>query len=133
MGYYHITLTSHASQLCTIVFPWGKYQYLRLPMGIKNAPDIFHEAMSNLMQGLKFVRVYLDDLLCLTKGGWTDHLDKLKMVLQHILDVGLKINAKKSFFRQTELEYLGFWINRDGICPLTEKVEAIQNIQPPKT
>jgi len=102
-------------------------------MGIKNAPDIFHEAMSNLMQGLKFVRVYLDDLLCLTKGGWTDHLDKLKMVLQHILDVGLKINAKKSFFRQTELEYLGFWINRDGICPLTEKVEAIQNIQPPKT
>ena len=80
MGYYHITLTPHALQLCTIIFSWGKYEYLRLPMGIKNAPDIFQEAMSDLMLGLEFVQVYLDDLLCLTKGDWTDHLDKLKTV-----------------------------------------------------
>ena len=86
MGYHHIALTSHALQLCTIIFPWGKYEYLRLPMGIKNALDIFQEAMSNLMQRLEFVRVYLDDLLCLTKGDWADYLEKLKTVSQHILD-----------------------------------------------
>ena len=33
MGYYHITLTPTAAQLCTIVLPWGKYEYVHLPMG----------------------------------------------------------------------------------------------------
>jgi Retroviral aspartyl protease len=29
MGYYTIRLTPQAQKLCTIVFPWGKYSYLR--------------------------------------------------------------------------------------------------------
>jgi hypothetical protein len=28
MGYYHIGLTPNASSLCTVVLPWGKYEYL---------------------------------------------------------------------------------------------------------
>jgi hypothetical protein len=35
MGYYHIKLDADAQKLCTIVFPWGKYKYKRLPMRIK--------------------------------------------------------------------------------------------------
>jgi hypothetical protein len=41
IGYYHIGLTPYASVLCTVVLPWGKYEYLRLPMGLCNSPDIF--------------------------------------------------------------------------------------------
>ena len=40
MGYYHLLLTPNASRLCTVVLPWGKYEYLRLPMGLCNSPDI---------------------------------------------------------------------------------------------
>ena len=54
MGYYHILLTPNSSRLCTIILPWGKYEYLRLPMGLCNSPDIFQEKMSELMQGLEF-------------------------------------------------------------------------------
>ena len=32
MGYYTIRLDPDASKICTIIFPWGKYSYLRLPM-----------------------------------------------------------------------------------------------------
>ena len=53
MGYYHITLTPFSQRLCTIVLPWGKYSYQRLPMGLKNSPDIFQEKMSELMVGLE--------------------------------------------------------------------------------
>jgi hypothetical protein len=35
-----------------VVLPWGKYEYLRLPMGLCNSPDIFQEKMSELMVGL---------------------------------------------------------------------------------
>ena len=84
MGYYHIELTPHAKRLCTIVLPWGKYEYQRLPMGLCNSPDIFQEKMSSLMQGLEFVRTYIDDVLCITKGDWNDHLDKLRTVLTRL-------------------------------------------------
>ena len=78
MGYYHIELSPDSKKLCTIVLPWGKYKYQRLPMGLCNSPDIFQERMSILMKGLEFVCTYIDDLLCITKGDWTDHLDKLE-------------------------------------------------------
>jgi hypothetical protein len=133
MGYYHIQLTPNARRLCTIVLPWGKYEYCRLPMGVCNSPDIFQERMSDLMAGLEFVRTYLDDLLVLTKGDWSDHLHSLEQVLSRLAQAGLKVNATKSFFGRTETEYLGFWITRHGIRPISKKVEAIQLLQPPTT
>ena len=76
MGYYHIELTPESSRLCTVVLPWGKYEYLRLPMGLCNSPDIFQEKMSELMAGLDFARAYIDDLLVVTQGNFTTHLDQ---------------------------------------------------------
>ena len=63
MGYYHIELTPEARRICTIVFPWGKYEYTRLPMGLCNSPDIFQAKMGELMYDLENVRAYIDDLL----------------------------------------------------------------------
>eukprot|EP00804_Cyclotella_cryptica_P016151 CCRYP_004228-RA/>CCRYP_004228-RA protein AED:0.44 eAED:0.44 QI:6/-1/0/1/-1/0/1/0/82 len=66
MGYNTIRLDPDASKICTIIFPWGKYSYLRLPMGIAGSPDIFQSKMTELMATLEFVRAYIDDLLCIT-------------------------------------------------------------------
>ena len=68
MGYYHIELSPDSKQLCTIVLPWGKYEYQRLPMGLCNSPDIFQEKMSELMQEIECVRAYIDDILIVTNG-----------------------------------------------------------------
>ena len=115
MGYYHIELTPNASRLCTIVPPWGKYEYVRLPMGLCNSPDIFQEKMSELMQGLEFARAYIDDLLVVSKGNFTTHLEHLETVFTRLAEAGLKINATKSHFCKDELEYLGYLINREGV------------------
>jgi hypothetical protein len=121
MGFYHLTLDPDTQKLCTIVLPWGKYEYLRLPMGVCNSPDLFQEHMSKLMAGLEFVRVYIDDILCLTKGDFDDHLQKLEQVFMRIQDANLRINAEKSFFAKSEVEYLGFKIDRQGIRPIAKK------------
>ena len=80
MGYYHIELSPDSKRICTIVLPWGKYEYQRLPMGLSNSPDIFQDKMSTLMAGLEFVRTYIDDLLVITKSTFEDHLKKLETV-----------------------------------------------------
>ncbi len=64
MGYYTIRLDPDASKICTIIFPWEKYSYKRLPMGIAGFPDIFQGKMLELMKSLEYVRAYLDDPLC---------------------------------------------------------------------
>ena len=133
MAYYHIELNPDSKRLCTVVLPWGKYEYQRLPMGLCNSPDIFQERMSTLMGDLEYVRTYIDDLLCITNSTWDDHLEKLEEVLKRVRQAGLKVNAKKSFFGKPELEYLGYWVTREGIKPVEKKVVAMQHIAPPKT
>jgi hypothetical protein len=74
MGYYTIRLDPTAAKICTIIFPWGKYSYQRLPMGFAGSADIFQLEMGNLMATLEYVRAYIDDLLVITKGSLDDHL-----------------------------------------------------------
>ncbi len=133
MGYYHILLTPNAQKICTLVTPWGKYSYKKLPMGLCNSPDIFQEKTSQLMQGLEFAQAYIDDILITTKSTFDDHLEKLGVVLSRLENAGLKVNAAKSSFGKTALEYLGFWVSREGIQPVQSKVQAMLNIAAPKS
>ena len=131
MGYYTIRLDPDAQKICTIVLPWGKYSYLRLPMGISGSPDFFQEKMTNLMRTLEYVRTYIDDLLIITKDTYDDHLDKVEEVLRRLQKAGLRINVNKSSFALHEIEYLGYILTREGIKPQPEKVTAIQALREP--
>eukprot|EP00804_Cyclotella_cryptica_P005137 CCRYP_011551-RA/>CCRYP_011551-RA protein AED:0.31 eAED:0.39 QI:0/0/0/1/0/0/2/0/361 len=125
MDYYTIRLDQDASKICTIIFPWGKYSYLRLPMSVACSPDIFQAKMSELMATLEFDRTYLDDLLCISKGSLEDNLNKLRRVFIRLRDAGWTVNTCKSSFCAVETEYLGYVLSRDGIKPQPKKVQAI--------
>ena len=77
--------------------------------------------------------MYIDDLLIISKGSFEQHLKQIEQVLTHLMEAGLKVNASKSYFCRAELEYLGYWITRQGVRPMSKKVTAIQNIEVPKT
>jgi hypothetical protein len=55
------------------------------------------------------------------------------MVLTRISTAGMRVNISKSKFFAEQIEYLGYWITRQGIQPMRNKVEAILNIKAPKT
>ena len=55
MGCYRLCLIEEASNICTIIIPWGKYKYKRLPMGVCNSPDIFWEKMNEMFRGFEFI------------------------------------------------------------------------------
>ena len=95
MGYYHIELSPGSKQICTILLPWGKYEYQKLPMGVCNSPYIFQENTSTLFDGFNMVRLYINDALVITKNNSKEHLKSLDRVIQGFAEVGLKVNAKK--------------------------------------
>jgi hypothetical protein len=131
IGYYTIRLDPTAAEMCTIIFPWGKYSYQWLPMGSAGLADIFQAEMGNLMATFEYVRAYIDNLLIIIKGSLDDHLDKLKQVFIRSRDAGLKINATKSVFCAQETEYLGYILTRGGIKPQPKKVQSILALNPP--
>jgi hypothetical protein len=103
-------------------------------MGLSISPDVVQEKMSELVSGLDFAWAYLDDLLILsTEKGFEKHLDKLELVLTLLQEASPKITAVKSFFAQTNLEYLSYNISREGLCPSQKKVEAILQIKAPSS
>ena len=80
MGCYYITLCPVSQKLYTIVLPWGKFDYQKLPMGLCNCPDIFQDKMKELFNGLEYVRAYIDDLLIISNSIFEDYLHKVKKV-----------------------------------------------------
>jgi hypothetical protein len=84
MGYYHIPLDLEAQKLCTTILPWGKYEYKRLPMGMKTSPDIFQRIMYELLGDIPNTQVYLDDILITSNGTFEEHAAIIERVL-HIL------------------------------------------------
>jgi hypothetical protein len=132
MGYYHVPLDEASQKLCSTIFPWAKYKYLRLPMGISNAPDIFQAIMQKLIGHLPFVRVYIDDSLIITVTNYKDHLKHTSQVLQILQDAGFRANLKKCTFACGELDYLGYSLTRQGIQPQPKKVEAIMRLNIPQ-
>ncbi len=121
MGYYTIRLDPEASEICTIIFPWGKYSYKRLPMGFGGSADIFQAQMMDLMASLEYVRAYIDDLLIITKGTLDDQIEKIKIVIARLRDAGLKVNPAKLFFCTHEIEYLGYILTRERRCDGTSR------------
>jgi hypothetical protein len=113
----------------------GKIQIQTLTHGYQDllVPDVFQNLMSKLVQDMEYVKTYLDDLLILTNSSFKDHLNKLEMVLARLSTAGMRVNISKSKFFAEKIEYLGYWITRQSIQPIRNKVEAILNIKAPIT
>ena len=80
MGYYRIRLSEKSSDMCTIVTEFGKFRYKRLPMGVAGSPDIFQAKIYELMGDIEGVKAYIDDLLVIKKGTFSQHLEQLEEV-----------------------------------------------------
>ena len=69
MGYYQVQLDQPSTYLTGFTTPFGVYRYLRLPMGVSSAPDIFQYRIEQLIGHLEKVFAYLDDVTATTELG----------------------------------------------------------------
>ena len=86
--------------------------------------------MDDLFHGFKFIHAYIDDILIFLKVDWSYHVQNLGLTLNKLKGKGPKCNIEKSFFGQTEMEYLGSWVTRDVLKYINIEIEAITNMKP---
>ena len=132
-GYYHIGLTEGSRPKSAFVVPMGKFEFLRTPFGLSQAPAYFQLLIDNVLQGCsKFAMGYLDDIIIFSRTE-EEHLEHLEKIFWKLREYGLKMKRKKCDFFKKHLQYLGHLVSEEGFEPLPKKIKSIKNMLPPKT
>lgn len=129
-AYLQFEIAPESKKYLTISTHKGYYQYNRMPFGISTAPSIFQHYLDELLGGIPNVAIYFDDI-ALTGKDDAEHLETLSTVFDKLQQAGLKVNLTKCSFFQTDIEYLGHTISKEGIRPTQSKIEAITKATPP--
>ena len=109
----------------------GKFEWLVMPFGLKNAPFRFQRIKYALGDLFNNGAVnYLDDILVYSRD-MTSHLELLEKVFQRLEQHHIKLNKKKCTFVVPEVEYLGYFIKNDTYMPSSRKLKAIQEYPVP--
>ncbi|GFT95036.1 retrovirus-related Pol polyprotein from transposon 17.6 [Trichonephila clavipes] len=131
-AFHQISIAECDIPKTAVTTPWGLYEYTHLCFGLVNAPQTFMRFMHDVLRGLPFCFVYLDDILCYSENA-EEHRSHLRTTFQRLSSYGLKLNISKCVFGVTELIFLGHLITPDGIKPLPDKVQAVLDYKQPET
>ncbi|BHF58520.1 hypothetical protein SprV_0100147200 [Sparganum proliferum] len=113
-----------------VTTPFGLFEFIRMPFGLRNAAQTFQRFIDRVLRGLPFVYVYIDDLLVASRNA-EEHKEHLALVFDRLDQFGVVINPSKCVLGVPSLDFLGHHVDAQGLRPLSSKVEAIRDFPLP--
>ncbi|XP_020556682.2 uncharacterized protein K02A2.6 [Oryzias latipes] len=129
-GFWQLRLDEESSKLCTFNTPEGRYRFLRLPYGIRSAPEVYHKTIHMIYEHIPGVETMMDDIIV---WGTTreEHDKRLRQVLDKTREVNLKLNKDKCEFGVKTLTFVGDVVSEQGVKPDPKKTSAINSMERP--
>ena len=104
-GHHHIALDDDdAIRKIAFVMSLGKYEYLKVPFGLAQAPTYFQNLMNKVLNGLHFTLTYLDDIIIFSETA-EQHLKHIQIILTRLKQANLRLKKNKCLFFNQELHF----------------------------
>ena len=135
-AFWHVELDEQSSILTTMITPYGRYRWARLPFGLKVSSEIFQKRLNESLEGINGVICVADDIIVVGCGttkalAELDHDDNLKKLMQRCTERNIKLNNAKAEFKRDSVIFMGHKMTTEGIQAHENKVKAILEMPPP--
>ena len=116
-------MTARAKERSAFCTRRGLFHFMRMPFGLSGAPGSFCHLMSIVLRDLLWVMClcYLNDIVIYARSP-EELLERLRIVLDRLREVGLKAKPSKCELFRTEIKFLGHLVSADGINPMPDKL-----------
>ena len=115
----------------------GLFQWKRMPFGLCNATATFQRLMAQALTSVtkkygNLIMCYVDDVVIATPT-LEDHIKRLEEVFSCMKQAGLKCKPSKCEILRDSIKYLGRLVDKHGVRPDPEAVEAVLTWKAPNT
>ena len=132
-GYYQVPMSQEDIPKTAFTCHKGRFEFLRMPFGVKNAPSVFQELMQSIFkEDSHYCTPYMDDLIIFSPC-WGDHVKHVRIVLDKLRKAGLTANPAKCKWGGSKMEFLGHLVGEGSMSVPDHRAEALATYNRPIT
>ncbi len=132
-GFHQVPMEPGSRQYTAFSCRHGKFQYCRMPFGLRNAPATFQLLMQTVLRGLEsFSSAYIDDIIIFSLS-WHDHLSHINQVLSRLNHHGLTVKQSKCCWAFSSFDFLGYNVGNGSLSIPEARVKQLREYARPKT